>query len=87
MLSFTLLTVVQICRRWRIAGRPVRRAYAPVWLALVAIGVIIAIIAVVTLAGAPEQVVRRLFIGYGLVVAIVPVAVGVGLLRRDRGDP
>ena len=80
-LVLTLLTVVLVVRRWSAAGRPVRRAYTPVWAAILAMGGAVALGAVVALLDAPVTVQRLLLLAYALGLVVTPVALAVGLLR------
>lgn len=79
-----VLTVLMICsviQRWRAANDAARRPYAPVWLVITLLGiVVIANIAASILRLAPDvQLILILF--YGIVFAASPLAFLIGLLR------
>ncbi|MEU6257159.1 histidine kinase [Streptomyces sp. NPDC047043] len=79
--ALTALTAALVVRRWSTAGRPVRRAYAPVWMTMLALGAVVAAGAVAALLDAPHAVQRLTLFGYAVGMIVTPVALAGGLVR------
>jgi signal transduction histidine kinase len=80
-LVLTLLTVALVVRRWRAAGRPVRREYALVWMTIVGIGVVGVVHPVAVLLRASPEVRQYLLLAHALGLVVMPVTIAIGLLR------
>ncbi|KUN23182.1 hypothetical protein AQJ23_24380 [Streptomyces antibioticus] len=81
VLALTVLTAALVVRRWSTAGRPVRRAYAPVWTTLLALGGVVAAGAVAAMLDAPRDVQQLTLFGYATALMVTPVALAGGLVR------
>jgi len=83
LLALTLCAVVAvvIVRRWRAAGAARRRTYAPAWLGMVAVGVILTAATLASLLRTPRAIAVSLFLAFGVGLVMLPFAFTVGLLR------
>lgn len=81
ILGLTVLTAALVVRRWATAGRPVRRAYAPVWMTMLAQGAVVAASAVAAMLDAPLRVQRLTLLAYAVGMMVTPVALAAGLVR------
>ncbi|WP_157873119.1 sensor histidine kinase, partial [Streptomyces neyagawaensis] len=79
--ALTVLTAALVVRRWSTAGRPVRRAYAPVWLTMLALGGVVVLGAGAAMLRAAPDIQRFALLGYALGLIVTPVALVAGLVR------
>jgi uncharacterized membrane protein YhaH (DUF805 family) len=79
--ALTVLTAALVVRRWSTAGRPVRRAYAPVWLTMLALGGVVVLGAGAAMLRAAPDVQQFALLGYALGLIVTPVALVAGLVR------
>ncbi|MFG2004556.1 sensor histidine kinase [Spirillospora sp. NPDC048911] len=81
MILFAVVSIAQVVRKWRRAGRPGRREYALVWASVLGVGLVIAASAALYLIGVGWLDRQRLGLAFILSVLVLPVAVAAGLLR------
>ncbi|MFC6063526.1 sensor histidine kinase [Streptomyces ochraceiscleroticus] len=80
-LALTALTAALVVRRWATAGRPVRRAYAPVWTTMFALGGVVVAATFAALLDAPLGLQKMTLLAYALCMIVTPVALAGGLVR------
>src|SRR5206468_9163731 len=81
MLVLILLTTWWVVRRWSLAGRPARRQYALVWMAVVGMAVVGSVYTLAALVNASVVVQRYLLLAHAVGLIVMPAAIAVGLLR------
>jgi signal transduction histidine kinase len=81
MMVLTLLTISLVIRHWAMAGRPVRREYALVWMTITVMAAVIVANTVGALLDAPLSVQRLMQLGYALGLILTPITLAAGLLR------
>ncbi|MDX6391569.1 MAG: hypothetical protein QOJ73_2632 [Streptosporangiaceae bacterium] len=81
MMVLTLFNVSLVIRHWSMAGAPVRREYALVWMTVTAMAFVIIANTVGALLDAPLTVQRLMQLGYSLGLVLTPITLGAGLLR------
>jgi signal transduction histidine kinase len=81
VLILWVIMAFAVVRKWSRLGRPLRLIYAPVLAALSAMGVTVAVHSIAVAVNAPLTVQRLTLFTYSVWVAVVPVALAVGLLR------
>ncbi|MGW0710017.1 sensor histidine kinase [Streptomyces sp. NPDC002643] len=77
----TVLTAALVVRRWATAGRPVRRAYAPVWTTMLGLGLVVVLGAGAAALRAAPDIQRFALLGYAHGLIVTPVALAAGLVR------
>ena len=77
----TVLTFWSVLRRWRAANVAARRPYAPVWLAMTFVGVVVIANTVAAIFRLAQNVQLILMLSYGIGFVTLPLAFLIGLLR------